>query len=83
MIAKVILAAAQLLTVEMLDGRSVVINPDLVTHLSEARRDVEIDKQLTDGVNCVIFFSDSSYVTTGEQCTTIVNRWMKARDRKE
>ena len=75
----VILVAIQLLVVELIDGRKVAINPNQVTHLSEAQRDVDPDKQLAAGINCVIFLTDKSYVSTGENCTSIVNRWMQLK----
>jgi hypothetical protein len=76
----IILAVAlQLVVVHMIDGREVTINPDQVTHMSEANRTVDKDKQLADGVHCVIFFSDKSYLSTDEKCVDIVNRATKTK----
>ena len=74
-----LILATGLIMVHMVDGRLVGINPLQVTHLSEARRDVDIDKQLAPGVRCVIFFSDASYVSAVEECVDIVNKWVGTR----
>lgn len=76
---EIILAAVQLIAVHMVDGRDVAINPANVTHMSEARRDVDEDKQLTKGVKCVIFFTDGSYLSAAEECIAIVNKWTEER----
>ena len=74
-----ILFVAQLIMVHMVDGRVVGINPLQVTHLSEARRDVDKDKQLAANVRCVIFFSDGGYISAAEECVDIVNKWVGTR----
>ena len=69
----------QLVMVHTVDGRMVGVNPFQVTHLSEARRDIDDTKQLAPGVRCVIFFSDASYVSTAEECVEVVNKWVGMR----
>ena len=65
---------AQMIITHMIDGRAVAINPSQITHLSEARRDIDEDKQLAPGIHCVIFFADGSYVSSAEECITIADK---------
>lgn len=75
--------ALQLVVVHLVDGRAVAINPAQMTHMSEARRDVDEAKQLADNVRCVIFFSDGSYLSTAEECIDIVNKGTNNREPRE
>lgn len=72
-----ILVAIQLITVTMIDGRVVTINPAQVTRLSEANRDLSVgDHLLPDAVKCVIFFTDGAYLSIAESCMEVTNRWL-------
>ena len=72
-------AAVQMILVTMIDGRRVQINPEQVIRMSEANRTVEKEKQLAEGVKCVIFFTDKSYLSTADKCTDIISRWMNGK----
>jgi hypothetical protein len=63
-----LLAAVQLVTVHMIDGRAVQINPRTVTRLQEARADDHPGKQLAKGIRCVIWFVDGTYLSIAETC---------------
>lgn len=63
-------AAVELITLSTIDGRAVLVNPEQVTQLREARPEGP-SKQLTDKVRCVISLTDKTYVTVAEDCATV------------
>jgi uncharacterized protein YlzI (FlbEa/FlbD family) len=63
-----VLAAVQLITLNSLDGRAVLVNPRHVTQLREAREEGDPDKQMTGRARCVIRLTDGSFVTVAEDC---------------
>lgn len=65
---------AQMIVTHMIDGREVTVNMAQVTHMSEARRDVDEDKQLARGIHCVLFFPGGDYVSSAEDCDTIAQK---------
>lgn len=66
-----IFAAVELVTLYTVDGRAVLVNPQQVTQLHEARAEGAPNKQLTDKVRCIIRLTDASYVTVTEDCDTV------------
>ena len=66
-----LVAAVELITLHMLDGRAVMVNPEQITHLSETRSADNPKKQLTDEVNCVIRFTDATYTTVKMTCDEV------------
>lgn len=63
------LVAVQLITVHMIDGRVVQINPAQVTQLLTTRS--EGNKSLPDAVQCVIRLTDGSFTSVAEDCETV------------
>ena len=63
--------AVELITLHMIDGRVVLINPRQVTHLLSARPDEAANKSFPDAVDCVIRFSDGTYVSVAEDCDEV------------
>jgi hypothetical protein len=68
--AIVILAAVELITLHMIDGRVVQVNPKQVTHLLSDTPDGH-NKVLPDAVNCVVKFVDGSFLSVAEACDTV------------
>ena len=68
----ILLAAATvaLLTVHMIDGREIQINPRQVTQLVHPPK-AGGNKGLTEGVNCVIRLTDGSFVSVAETCEQV------------
>jgi hypothetical protein len=66
-----ILAAAivELVTLHMIDGRVVQINPRQVTQLVSTAPDG--NKSLPDAVNCVVRLADGSFTSVAEDCDAV------------
>lgn len=60
-----LLIAVQLITVHMIDGREVAINPTEITRMF---RSVGTNKQIPDNVQCVVYFTDGSFLSIAETC---------------
>jgi hypothetical protein len=65
------LALTLLVTLHMVDGRVVVINPEQVTRLGEARLADDDGKQLHPDVRCVVYLTDGKYVSVVEECAEV------------
>lgn len=61
--------AAELLTVHMIDGRVVQINPAQITQMIHPRE--AGNRALADEVNCVIRLADGGFVSTAETCEEV------------
>lgn len=68
--AALVLIAAQLIVLHTIDGREIAINPKHVTHLLAAKAG-EPNKQLAEGVRCLINFADGKFVTVAERCDVV------------
>lgn len=66
-----ILAVVELITLHLVDGRSVLINPRQVTQVQEARSEGDPKKQMHDKVRCVVRLTDSTYVSVAEECVEV------------
>ena len=66
----VILAAVELITLHMIDGRVVQVNPRQVTHLLSDTLDGH-NKVLPDAVNCVVKFTDGAFLSVAEDCDAV------------
>jgi len=64
-----ILAAVELITLHMIDGRVIQINPRQVVQLLSDQ--LGPNKMLHDAVQCVIRFSDGTYTSVAEDCNTV------------
>lgn len=64
-----IAAAIELITLHMVDGRAVQINPREVTQLVHPRD--EENRALIDSVNCVVRFTDGGFVSVAETCEEV------------
>ena len=67
----VMLAAVQMVTVHMLDGREVAINPKEITRMQTGRPDDDPARQFPAGINCVIWFTDGKYLSISETCAAV------------
>jgi len=66
----ILAAAVQLITLHMIDGRVVQVNPrQVVQLLSEAPEGA--NTTLPDAVQCVVRFSDGSFTSVAEDCDTV------------
>lgn len=65
------IATVALIVLHLIDGRTVTINPDQVTRLSEAREDDNEAKALAPGVRCVVYLTDGRFVSVAEECDTV------------
>jgi hypothetical protein len=66
----VIIAAVELITLHMIDGRVVQINPRQVTHLLADTPDGH-NKTLPEAVNCVVKFTDGAFLSVAENCDKV------------
>lgn len=66
-----ILAAVELITLHLVDGRAAVINPQQVTQMQQPREEGQSGKQLHGSVKCVIRFTDGGYLSVAEDCATV------------
>jgi hypothetical protein len=66
----VIIAAVELITLHMIDGRVVQINPKQVTHLLSDTTDGH-NKVLPEAVNCVVKFTDGAFLSVSENCDKV------------
>jgi hypothetical protein len=66
----VILAAVELITLHMIDGRVVQVNPRQVTHLLADTPDGH-NKVLPEAVNCVVKFTDGAFLSVAESCEAV------------
>ena len=67
----VILAAVELITLHMIDGRVVQINPKQVTHLLSENPDDDSGRVLVEGVHCVVKFTDGAFLSVAESCEKV------------
>lgn len=74
------IVAVQLITLNLVDGRTVTINPQQVTRLSEARDAGDEAKEFADGVRCVVFLTDGKFVSVVQECNAI-RELMEAEER--
>ena len=65
----VILVAVELITLHMIDGRVVQVNPKQITQLLSGP--ATGNKSLPDEVHCVVRFTDGTYVSVAEGCDTV------------
>ena len=65
-----LLAALELVTVHMIDGRVVQINPAEITSMVWPR-EASPNTVMTDGVNCVISFTDGKFLSVAETCSEV------------
>lgn len=68
-------AAITLVTVHLIDGRIVIINPLTVTTIGEARGSHDPKKTLAPEARCVLNFVDGSHLSTKESCATVM-KWI-------
>lgn len=73
---KIVVAA--FIVLHLIDGRTVAINPEQVTRLSEAREGTDEGKQLAEGVRCIVFLTDGKYVSVAETCKEVQHLMEKA-----
>ena len=66
----VIIAAVQLITLHMIDGRVVQVNPKQITQLMSSMPD-GTNKVMVEGVKCVVRFTDGSYTSVAETCDMV------------
>ena len=71
MIGALTLAAVELITLHMIDGRVVQVNPRQVTQLVSGNDTSEQGKVLPDAVNCVVRFTDGAFLSVAEDCETV------------
>lgn len=71
MSATVILAAVELITLHMIDGRVVQINPQQVTQVISGRPAGDASKSFPEAVQCVVRFTDGSFLSVAEDCATV------------
>jgi hypothetical protein len=64
------LIVVELITLHMIDGRVVQVNPRQVTQLLSSTPE-QPNKALADGVKCVVRFVDGSYTSVAEDCNTV------------
>lgn len=64
-------AAVALVTLHMIDGRVVLINPRQVTQLLSPAPEGAPNKVLADAVQCVVRLADGSYLSVAEDCDTV------------
>lgn len=62
--------AVELVTLHMIDGRVVQINPAQVTQIIHPS-DAEGNKMLVEGVECVVRFTDGNFVSVVENCDEV------------
>ena len=67
----IILAAVELITLHMIDGRVVQVNPKQVTQLLSEKPAGGGNKALPDAVHCVVKFSDGAFLSVAEDCNTV------------
>lgn len=60
-----------LITVHMIDGRKVEINPKQIVSLSEVRDKGDPKKQYADDVRCVLSLTDGKYLSVAETCSQV------------
>lgn len=65
-----LLAALELITVHMVDGRVIQINPAQITRMATAKEFIP-NKRLADSVNCVISFTDGKFLSVAETCDEV------------
>ena len=63
-------AAMELITLHMLDGRVVQINPRHVTQLMSPIEGAP-NKSLTEDVQCVVRLTDGTFISVVEDCDTV------------
>jgi hypothetical protein len=63
-----LLIAIQLITVHMIDGREVEINPHEVVRMQTSDGS---NHQIPDAVQCVIWFTDGKYLPVVETCQKV------------
>lgn len=78
MIAELI--AIELVTLHMVDGRAVQVNPAQVTQLVHPHE--EGNKQIVDTVHCVVRLADGSFVSVAEHCEEVQRMLEEKRDQK-
>jgi|GEM_PF-2778913 hypothetical protein len=62
-------AMIELISVSMLDGRIVQVNPAQIVQLVHPR--AAGNKAIVEGINCVIRLADGSYVSIVETCEAV------------
>jgi len=65
-----LLAALELVTVHMIDGRVVQINPAEITSMVWPH-EASSNKVMDDDVNCVISFTDGKFLSVAETCAEV------------
>jgi hypothetical protein len=66
-----LLVAVQMITVHMLDGREVLVNPAAIAELRSGRPDDDPKRVLIKGVFCVIFFPSGRWLSVVETCDEV------------
>lgn len=66
----ILLIAVELITLHMIDGRVVQINPKQITQMLSAVPEGS-NRILANEVNCVIRFTDGSFLSVLEDCDTV------------
>lgn len=61
--------AVELVTLHMIDGRVVQVNPAQVTQVISPHEGD--NKVLVEGVNCVVRFTDGNFVSVAETCEQV------------
>jgi len=77
MIAILTIAAVELITLHMIDGRIVQINPKQVTQLISALPTTDNRNALPDAVQCLIRLTDGSFLSVAESCIEVNNMMVK------
>jgi hypothetical protein len=69
MLGVIVVAAAQYIVLETLDGRKIHVNPRHIVSTSQAK-----GKLVTDAVQCVIYTIDGRFFSVVETCDSIKSR---------
>jgi hypothetical protein len=67
----VTIALVELITLHMIDGRVVQVNPKQVTQLVSEKPGSGENKVLPNAVQCVVRFSDGAFLSVAEDCQTV------------
>lgn len=66
----ILVAALELITLHMVDGRVVQINPQQITQVIHMRKSGG-NRALIDTVKCVVRLTDGSFVSVAETCEEV------------
>lgn len=70
--------AMQLITVHMIDGTEVSINPAAITMMRKGRDADDPRRQFPEDVQCVIWFGDGHFLSIAETCAELIKMMSEA-----